>query len=215
MYKEIIWFELAAFALSLVALPKIWKSSYLRIYPFLLLIVVVVEGYFNFIPQKRFRNADVYNIQVPLQYLCYLAILYFAAAGRGFKIFLVGSMAAVIFFAIITNIYFTPKGYSNVLSYSFCSIITIVGIVWKFYEILKNPLEFNFLRNPFFYMLFAFLIFNLGTLPFFSMSNWLYNTQEYRDIYFLLIKAMSVLNYILYTTYSIAFIWILQKKVSY
>jgi hypothetical protein len=150
-----------------------------------------------------------------LQYLCYLLILYFAATGKGFKMFLLGSIVAVILFATISNIYFTPKGYSNVLSYSFCSIIAIVGIVWKLYEMLKNPLEFNFLRNPFFYMLFAFLIFNLGTLPYFSMTNWLYNTHEYRNIYFLLVKVMSVLNYILYSTYSIAFIWILQKKVSY
>lgn len=215
MYTEIIWFELAAFVLSLVAIPKIWRSNFMRIYPFLLLIIVAVEGYFRFIPQKNYHNADVYNIQIPLQYLCYLLILYFSAREKGFKIFLLASMALVTLFTIITNIYFTPKGYSNVLSYSFCSIIIIIGIVWKFYEMLKNPLEFNFLRNPLFYMLFAFLIFNLGTLPYFSMANWLYSTHGYKNVYLVLIQAMSILNYMLYTTYSIVFIWIIQKKVSY
>jgi len=215
MYTEIIWFEITAFIFSLIALPKILGSRYMRIYPILLFIIVAVEGYYKFINTRYYNNATVYNIQIPLQYICYLLILYFAAAGKGLKLFLMFAVCGVVLFTLTTTIYFTPKGYSNVLSYSFCSIVIIIGIVWKFYEMLKNPLEFNFLRNPFFYMLFAFLIFNLGTLPYFTMANWLYNNRSYRHFYDLLVSVMSVLNYLLYTTYSIAFIWIILRKGSY
>ena len=215
MYTKIIWFELAAFMFSLIALPTMWKIRYLRIYPLLLFIVVVVEGYYSFFPVKSFHNAEVYNIQVPLQYICYLLILYYAAVGKGFKVFLLMSVVGIFLFTILTNIFFTQKGHSNIWSYSLCSIIIIVGIIWKFYEMLKNPVEFNFLRNPFFYMLFAFLLFNLVTLPYFSMGNWLYTTKTYRNVYLMLERVTSFINYVLYTTYSIAFVWIVQKKGIY
>ena len=215
MYTEIIWFELAAFILSLIALPLIWKSKYLRIYPFLLLIVVTVEGYFKFFPQQSAINTGTYNIQVPLQYVCYLLILYYAANSKQFKTFMVAAICMLIVFNAVSLIYFTPKNYYNVWGYCFCSLLIIISIIWKFYEMLKNPLEFNFLRNPFFYMLFAYLLFNLTTLPYFSMANWLYHTKKYKSFSWALANVMSVMNYVLYTTYSIAFIWMIRKKDIY
>lgn len=215
MYTIIIWFELAAFVLSLVALPLIWKSKYLRIYPFLLLIVVTVEGYFKFFPQETAINAWAYNIQIPLQYVCYLLILYYAATSKQYKIFLVAAICMLIVFNAVSLIYFTPKNYTNVWGYCFCSLLIIIAIIWKFYEMLKNPFEFNFLRNPFFYMLFAYLLFNLITLPYFSMANWLYHSEKYKYLGEALANVMSVLNYVLYTTYSIAFLWMIRKKAIY
>jgi hypothetical protein len=85
----------------------------------------------------------------------------------------------------------------------------------KFHEMLQNPTEFNFLRNPFFYMLFAFLLFNVGTLPYFTMGNWLYYSLERRDILIVLINVMSIFNCVLYGTYSMAFVWIILRKESY
>ena len=61
-------------------------------------------------------------------------------------------------------------------------------------------------------MLFAFMLFNVGTLPFFAMSNWLYFVRTNTDILFMMQNVMSVLNYILYTTYTIVFIWMIQRK---
>ena len=198
--------------LSLGTLPFIWKNSYLRIYPLLLFIVVAVEGYYSFFPVGNYVNPEVYNVQVPLQYICYELILYYAATGKGLRMFSGVSVFIIVIFTIISNPYFSRIHQSNIWSYSICSILSIAGILWKFYEMLKNPMEHNFLRNPFFYMLFAFLIFNLGTLPYFSMANWLYTTKGYRNIYHMLESVTSFLNCLLYAVYSFAFIWIIRKK---
>ncbi|MGC4038673.1 MAG: hypothetical protein QM764_22105 [Chitinophagaceae bacterium] len=214
MYEAIIWFEIAAFVLSLLALPVIWKSRYMRIYPLVLFIVVAVEGYYSFFPVATYVNPEVYNIQIPLQYVCYHMILFYAGDGKVFRFYLIIAIVAIVVFTAVSN-YLVTAGHSNVWSYSFCSILIIIGIVWKCYEMLKDPASFNFLRNPFFYMLFAFLIFNLGTLPYFSMANWLYHTTQYRYVFNILVSVMSILNFILYTTYSICFIWIIRKKGFY
>ena len=44
------------------------------------------------------------------------------------------------------------------------------------------------------------------------MINWLYMVKRSRDLLVLIANVMSILNYILYTTYSIAFIWMIRKK---
>ena len=81
-----------------------------------------------------------------------------------------------------------------------------------------RTIKYDFLKDPFFYMLFAFLFYNLVTLPYFGMANWLYYTNRYKEfkgIYSALTNLMSIMNYILYTTYSIAFLWMARKKVTY
>lgn len=215
MEDLIIWFELAAFACSLLALPFTGTQKFLRIYPALLLLIVMVEGYYTLVAASNHGSALVYNIQVPLQYICYLFILYLATGKKGFRIFVLVLIGCIIVFTLSTNPYFNSKGYSNVWSYSFCSIVTIPAIVYTFYEMLKNPIGYNFLRNPFFYMLFAFLLYNMVTLPYFIMANWQFQTKAYENIHLILANVMSIMNYVLYTVYSISFLWIIRRKVTY
>jgi hypothetical protein len=64
-------------------------------------------------------------------------------------------------------------------------------------------------------MLFSFLLFNVGTLPYFTMGNWLYQSMQGKQVLIVLINVMSVFNFILYGTYSLAFVWMTLKKESY
>ena|SRR5450631_781662 len=197
MYLQIIWFEILAFLCSLIALPVIWKNRYLRIWPFLLLIIVSVEGYYKFFVVKLGVNAPVYNVQVPLQYVCYMLMLYYSTTRANLRRFFIIGIIIIILFNAITTIYFTPEKYSNVLGYCCCSIIAILSIILKFYDMIVTPrtVKYDFLRDPFFYMLFAFLFYNLVTLPYFGMANWLYYTnryKEYKGIYTALTELMSL-----------------------
>lgn len=220
MHRYIIWFEILAFLCSLVALPVIRKSRYLRIYPVLLAIILSVEGYYQFIVVKTVPNAPLYNIQVPLQYLCYILILYYSAKSRRIRNFLVAGFIVIVAGNLVTDIFFTPKMNNNVWGYSICSFVAICGIVLKLYEMstASSLAKYDFLKDPFFYLLFAFLYYNLVTLPYFVMSNWLFYTNSYKkysSMYLTLRNVMSISNYVLYTTYSTAFIWIARRQVIY
>ncbi|MFZ6009593.1 MAG: hypothetical protein ACOYXT_04535 [Bacteroidota bacterium] len=213
MSKVITYIELAAFFSSLMAWPVIKRSSYLRLFPLLLFVVISVEVYQTFLrPDGVHINALVYNVQVPLQHLLYLYILFLALDRRAFKKIMAVVTSVFFAFAIITAIFFTAPDRFNVLAYCIGSVCIITGILLKFYEMLQNPTDFNFLKKPFFYMLFAFLLFNVGTLPYFAMSNWLYFVQQYENMLQILISVMSVFNYVLYSTYTIAFLWMTLKK---
>lgn len=212
MNNFITYFEIAAFLTSLVAWPVIRNSKYLRLFPVLLFVIVSVEVYQTFfMPQDRI-NAWIYNIQIPLQHLLYMVILYYAFNQYDYKRFMLISSIGFILFCVVTDILFLEPDKFNVNAYCFGSVVIIIGILVKFYEMLQNPSDFNFLKIPFFYMLFAFMLFNVGTLPFFAMSNWLYFVRTNTDILFMMQNVMSVLNYILYTTYTVVFIWMIQRK---
>lgn len=213
MNQYITYFEIAAFIASLAAWGTIKKSSYLRWFPLLLLIIVSLETYETFFrAKKNILNALAYNIQIPLQHLLYLVILYFAIEKRSFKKFPLIAAIGYTLFAVVTDVFFTVKDHFNVLAYSLGSVLIIISIILKFYEMLQHPTGLDFLKDPFFYMLFAFLLFNMGTLPLFVMGNWLYYTKGFASIVHMLIIVTSILNYILYSTYSIAFIWMIRKN---
>lgn len=215
MHYYITYFKIAAFVASLLAWNVIRKSTYLRLFPVLLLVIVAVEVYETFFAtHTQATNAWIYNIQVPLQYLFYLTILYFAINHPFFKKLVIAAAALLVFVTVVTNKYFVEQGTFNSWSYSFGSALVIAGILVKFYEMLQNPTEFNFISNPFFYILFAFLLFNVGTLPYFVMGNWLWFEKGEKQAVMVLQNVMSILNYILYSTYTIAFLWI-RKKASY
>lgn len=212
MNRFIPYFEFVAFLTSLLAFPIIKKSKYLRLFPLLLFIIVLVEVYQLFFMSKGSVNAWIYNIQIPLQHLLYLLILHQAVEQSSYKRFLVASGVTLIVFSILTNLFIVEDKHFNVQAYCLGSVLVIIGILVKFYEMLQNPTDFNFLRKPFFYMLFAFLLFNVGTLPYFAMGNWLYFVTTHKDILMMLANVMSVLNYILYTTYTAMFLWMIQRK---
>ena len=217
MSTLITYFEIAAFGASIVAWPYIQKSRHLRLFPLLLFIIVVVEVFLTLFKESFFfYNAIIYNVQVPLQHLLYLYILYAAMEGKRARRFLFASAIILVVVAIVSTIFLTQGNRINSIAYCTGSVFIIAGILMKFHEMLQNPTEFNFLRNPFFYMLFAFLLFNVGTLPYFTMGNWLYYSMEGgRDMLIVLINVMSIFNFVLYTTYSLAFVWMILKKESY
>jgi hypothetical protein len=154
-------------------------------------------------------------VQVPLQHLLYLYILYAAMEGKFAGRIVLASAIMLVAVTIVSTLFFTEGHRINSIAYCTGSVLIIGGILLKFHEMLQNPTEFNFLKNPFFYMLFAFLLFNVGTLPYFTMGNWLYySMQGGREILAVFINVMSVFNFILYATYSIAFVWMILRKES-
>lgn len=208
--------EITAFTASLIAWPWIKNTGYLRWFPVLLFIIAFVEGAQEFFrPYFPYFNSDFYNIQVPLQHLLYLLILYHAIISPVKKRFIIVSGAAFIAITLVTLIFYTKPDRFNVLSYCAGSGMLILWILIRFYEMLEKPSDFNFLQTPFFYMLFACLLFNVGTLPYFLMTNWLHFIQEHREITVVFIRVMGVLNCILYGTYTLAFLWIRLKKAHY
>jgi hypothetical protein len=208
--------EIAAFLSSLLAWPMIAKTKHLRWFPLLLFIVAFVET-----TQAFFRsyfpyfNNTFYNIQVPVQHLLYFLILWEAISSKMKKKLLVFSSMGFVLLTVITLVWFTDTNHFNVLGYCAGSTLIVVWILVVFYDMLQDPSNLTFLHMPFFYMLFACLLFNVGTLPYFLTVNWLHFIQKQQEITEIFISVIGILTCILYGTYTACFLWMRLRKVHY
>lgn len=213
MNKYIPYFELAAFLASLFAWRQLKSSPHLIWFPVLLFVVVVVE-----VPMIMFRlqlplnNALIYNIQVPLQHLIYLQVLRLSLRRLNWKRFALFSAITLAAFATITTLWVTPAGQFNVLAYCLGLLFISICILAQFYEMLQNPVNLNFLKDPYFYILFVFLLFSVVTLPYFGMINWLTWIASNADLMRAFNWVMSIFNCLLYATFTFAFVWMKLKK---
>ncbi|MEL6533917.1 MAG: hypothetical protein AAFQ98_00830 [Bacteroidota bacterium] len=216
MQQYIIVFEVMAGLSSWIAWPAIHRIKYLRVFPFLLTLIVGVElSQVLSVPGFIENNAIIYNLLEPIQWTLYAWSFYIAFQSVVYRKFLwFSGVLYYLVFAISFPFYLQSQHY-NVIVYALGSVILIVAALMKFYEMLKSPVDFNFLRLPYFYIVFAFLLFTLGTMPYFTMGNWLYYELNQRQTALVFRDVMSFMNLLLYATYTTCFLWIRVKKVSF
>ncbi|MEL6537594.1 MAG: hypothetical protein AAFQ98_19395 [Bacteroidota bacterium] len=217
MFHYITWFEIASLAAAIVALPVLWKQSPMRILFVLLLLIVGVELYqtiqFRINPGQN--NSSLYNFFAPLQWLLYGVMLHRILQSRTNRKAL-GVLIAIFLAITLISLpgYLRTQQY-NVISHAAGTLMIVSGVFLAFYEMLKSPISLNFLKHPYFYLLFFLLFFMVGTAPYFVMGNWVYFNMGRPDLAMVLNNVMSILNYLLYTVYTICFVWMRVTKVSF
>lgn len=206
------YFELAAFIASLIAWPVLRKSSYLKIFPFLLGLITAGEFYGDYLSTRGPDNRWFYNLFNPCQFFLYLLILYRAISSKIIKgILLAGSILIAISVLVWLKLQFYYE--FNVFMYALGAILIIIGVARHIYEMVGASEE-SFLRSPVFYIFFAILLFYTVTQPILVMNNWL-GRFDFSDAFKrTLIYAISVSNFILYGTYTCCFLW-MRWKVTY
>jgi magnesium-transporting ATPase (P-type) len=105
----------------------------------------------------------------------------------------------------ITNIYFFQgKTQFHVFTYSIGCLLIVGCCIYYFYELFLLPNSVNLLKQPPFWICTALLFFYAFTYPFFGLSNLLTNLPN--TILIPLIQITRLLNNILYSLFSIAFL---------
>ena len=184
----------------------------MRLFPLLLFLIAAGELY-GYHLAKVYRNSVwFYNLLDPVLSLLYFLILYFSIISKHFKKIIIGSSVMFILVTCISYKYFYERDLFNIWMYIFGSILLIVFVVFKIYELLEDPANLDFLKNPFFYILIITLLFYTVTIPYMSMNTWIANTEKSRFT-IILIDVIDILNYILYATYTIAFLWIRKTGI--
>lgn len=182
----------------------------MRLFPLLLLIIVLGEIAGYYLAVKYHNNRWFYNLFTPIQYLLYFIIFYYAISKNQFRTIILVSIFLYMLLSVFT---YDTETTLNISVYLSGAVLLIVFIIGKLYELIDSSEEMDFLKAPFFYISFATLIFNVAGLPFFVMNNWMTNTKAAAFIS-IFNNVLDTLNIVLYGTYTIAFIWI-RKTGSY
>jgi len=165
------YFELGAFIISVLIFPRL-KGTPLRLFPFFLFFIVLVEFTGRYIRMVLLQtNAWLYNISTTLEFVFYAYIFVLQLRDPALK--KATSRFMVIYpLLVLLNLLFV-QGFRQFHSYTMVvgSIFMIIFCCLYFYELLLNPLEGDLLRDPMFWISTGILFFYLGDLSYNLLFN--------------------------------------------
>ncbi|MFI5124492.1 MAG: hypothetical protein ACHQDF_04145 [Chitinophagales bacterium] len=202
------YFQIACLLIALYCYRGLRACSLLAFIPLLIIVNVTEFAGINFHFSGREGNYSVYNL-----YLLVSTPFYFYLAGK--MLFLTGK-ETVVFYTIcilclilVYSNFFFIQGRSRFDTFSLV-LIEIMTIVFSSLSLVRLTLldqhELNFMREPFFWINSAYLLFGLITLVVLGLQEYiLLNHIEiaHRTLYYLILPT---LNAIVYSVYSYAFI---------
>lgn len=204
-------FEYYFIALSMIVgfatLVKNRNAFYLRLFPFFLLLALATELYSFNLGQKNIPNIAYYNLFSVVAFLFYMYVLHYVVFSRIAKRIILGVMVGYALISL-TNILFIQKIHTfHTITYSLGCFILIVISIYYFYELFQVPRSINLKREPAFWIVSGLLFFYSCTLPILGIMNYMPDA-----IAFNLEPIIMVLNILLYSLFTIAFLCRLKLK---
>ncbi|MDP4129296.1 MAG: hypothetical protein Q8918_11005 [Bacteroidota bacterium] len=214
---HIAWFQYFQIACLLVALycyRGLRACSLLAFIPLLIIVNITEFAGINFHFSGRAGNYSVYNL-----YLLVSTPFYFYLAG---KMLFLTSKERVVFYTIcilclilVYANFFFIQGMSRFDTYSLV-LIEIMTIVFSSLSLVRLTIldqnELDFMREPFFWINSAYLLFGLITLVVLGLQEYILLNQieiAHKTLYYVI---MPTLNAVVYSGYSYAFILCRTQK---
>lgn len=176
----------------------------LTLFPFFLLLTLVVEIVGWQLSEKALNNADLYNFFSVAAFTYYMYLLMEVVYSRKAKKAILTVMAI---YAVISlcNILFIQKINSfHTMTYSLGCLLIVVISMYYFYEILQAPRSIDLKKEPAFWIAAGLLFFYICTLPVLGVLNYLFSIPG--AIARSLEQIIAILNVLLYSLFTIAFI---------
>lgn len=176
----------------------------LRIFPFFLVLTLVVEILGWQLSEKVENNADLYNFFSVAAFTYYMYLLGEVVYSRRAKkvILYIMSGYAVVSLA---NILFVQKIDSfHTMTYSLGCLLIVVVSMYYFYEMLQSPRAIDLKKEPAFWIAAGLLFFYICTLPVLGVLNYLFSIPGV--IGRSLEQIIAILNVLLYSLFTIGFL---------
>lgn len=197
-----IWFEFAAFIVSIFCYQSIKDKPLRWFIPFLFLILVVEFAGRYLRTELHTVNSWLYNIFIPIEYFFYSYLFYSYTRDAALKKIMKAILWLIIPASLI-NILFIQGWYNfntNILLAGNCLMILLSFMF--FVDLLRRDEPVYLGRMPMFWIAMGVLLFNMGELSYTLSFNYiLKNKHDAKAILFTAIN--SKLIYVLYTCISI------------
>lgn len=193
-----------SFLTSLLFLIKQPKSNKLAYFTLFLFITLLVEFSGNYLSSKNISNTPLYNIFTSIEFIFYIyTIRQFIHRPIAKKIFIY--IIVVYGLAAFINIFFI-QGIMvfHTITYAAGCLVVVFCAVYYFFEILFRPTPVTLVRMPDFWICSGLLFFYAVSFPIYGFTNFVMSLPQALLRNFNLF--IQILNIILYTMFSIAFL---------
>ncbi len=199
-----ILFILISFLASLFLSTKSNQPLYLYLFPLNLAFVLILEILAVKLAYQGKPNARLYNILSSVQIVFYLWVFSQVIARASVKRYL-KVVAGLYPFMVIFNKLLIQKGDAyHSLTVALGSLFIVLAAVYYFYELFQSEKSIHLVEEPSFWIASGLLFFYSCSFPLFALINYFYSPSN--RIIFNLIYLSSVLNILLYSSFTIAFL---------
>jgi hypothetical protein len=199
---------LLSMVLSLLASLSLYfqrkDDAWLRYFPPFLLLSVLVEGANSYGLISADNNHAVYNFFSLIEFTFYFFILREVIRGRRMKRII--QVVIFVYAALhLGNIIFIQKinGFPG-MTYALGCLVIVAICIYYFYELFQIPQPVALVRQPAFWICSGLLFFYCVSFPIFAPMNLLKGLPPV--ILKNLVQIIQVLNVLLYSSFTIAFL---------
>lgn len=200
--------EALAFGCSLVHWKR-WKGTPWRWFSLFLLFIVGAEAFGVYTFEHKMlhaRNIFFNYILIPAEFGTAFSIFYTTADSRATRRITV-LFAIVYLLSLLADLLFLQSTKLPFFSASYMtgSLLLLVLILWFFISLTASSEILSFANSMLFWVCSGWLIFYLGSLPYYGLRNTL--LLHYRSIYFAYSIAALCLNVTMYLLFAIGYLW--------
>lgn len=173
---------------------------YLKLFPVLLVIMLLVEIAGQYVVRQFGTNVPLYNFYTSFELTFFLYLLREMMQGKVIKLVI---LILVILYPLycLANIFFIQgvgKWHSN--SYVIGNLLIVGLSMYYFFELFKLPKAVNLINEPAFWICSGLLFFYSCSFPFLGLVNFLtYAPDVIKRNFSSILTLLNILQYILYT----------------
>ncbi len=202
--------QLSVYAMGLSFLTSLFffikqpKPNKLVFFSLFLLLTLIIEFTANYLSAKNISNTPLYNIFTSLEFIFYIyTIRLFIQRSLAKKIF-VYAMAAYGLAALINIFFIQGIMVFHTITYAAGCLVVVFCCAYYFFETLLRPTPVILVRMPDFWICSGLLFFYAVSFPIYGFTNFVMGLPHALLRNFNLF--IQILNIILYTMFSIAFL---------
>jgi len=195
---------LISFILSLFAKKRNKEEGYLKVFPFFLLLTLIVELIGTYISeQKNHNNQILYSLFAIVEFTFYTWMLRGFLISKKVRKLILWAIYLFPIMQLLNIFFFQGKNGIPTITDSLSYLIIVTCCTYYFYELLLLTHSVKLLKEPAFWICTGLLFFYSFSFPFFGFSNFIDKLPK-KYLYYL----GTILNYtniFLYTLFGIAF----------
>ena len=207
--------EALAFLTGMLSWQKV-KESIFKYFIFYLLYIFIADiiGYLININKPIGYNELYYNYAViPVEFNFFFWLFYKTLQPKKKKVLPIVCSGIYLTSIIIDALYFSKHHFLfNSVSYSIGNLLLLVIILIFFMQLVNSKEILSYKNNMVFWICVGLLIYYLGSLPYYGLTNTF--VSKYQGIYILYNKIEHVLDCIMYLMFALSFIWGKPKSQS-
>ncbi len=186
-----------------------FRGTYLSMFVFYLLFIVAAEGIGEYLINHDLDHANkiFYNyLVIPGEFLFFFWLFYQTFKASKLQWIPVACTAIYIVAWLVDALHFSKlQFFFYSISYSIGNLLLLVLILRFFGTMITSNLILSFSRQLMFWICLGLLIFYLGSFPFYGLRNTL--AYNYLSLYISYCYIVYALNYLMYLTFIIGYIW--------